>query len=193
MPVSPKSMRARTLVASLFSAILLLTIAGAHAVEAIGGSFSLTAHTGKQIASDDLRGRPYAVFFGFTHCPDVCPTTLFDASEVLAALGPKGDEIVMLFITVDPERDTLDVLGDYVGAFDERILGLRGDAEQTAAAARAFRATYEKVPLPDGGYNVNHTAVTYLMDRHGRFFDVINYNAPLETQIEKYRAVLDAH
>lgn len=176
---------------ALYAALSAISVAGARAAEPVVGSFSLVAHTGEPLSNADLLGRPYAVFFGFTYCPDVCPTALFDVAQVLEKLGPDGDGIVPLFITVDPDRDTPDVLRDYVGAFDTRIIGLRGSHEQTAATARAFRATYEKVEHPDGSYNINHTAVVYLMDRHGRFFDIIDYNAPLEQQFEKYRAVIN--
>ncbi|MFC0219840.1 protein SCO1/2 [Pseudochelatococcus lubricantis] len=164
----------------------------AYAVEPIGGAFSLTAHTGKRISDKDLLGRPYAVFFGFTHCPDICPTALFDLSRILEELGPDGDRITPLFVTVDPARDTLEVLGDYVSSFDPRIVALRGSDEETAAVARAFRATYRKVELGDGEYNVDHTAVVYLMDRNGHFFDTVDYRTPLDQQTARFRAVIGA-
>jgi protein SCO1/2 len=165
----------------------------AHAVEAVGGSFTLTAHTGKKVSEKDLRGRPYAVFFGFTHCPDVCPTALFELSQVLQKLGPDADEITPFFITVDPARDTLDGLGEYVKHFDPRIVALRGTEDETAAVARAFRATYRKVDTGDGNYTMDHTAVVYLIDRNGRFFDTVDYRASLDVQVAKFRTAIHAH
>jgi protein SCO1 len=136
---------------------------------AIGGSFQLTDQEGRTVSDKDLRGRPYLIFFGFTHCPDVCPTALFDISEVLRNLGPDADKTAALFISVDPERDTPAVLKDYLSSFDPHVRGLTGDAAALAAVFKAFRVYYKKVPLEGGDYTMDHTALVYLMDKDGRF------------------------
>src|SRR4051795_759958 len=136
---------------------------------AIGGPFNLTDQNGKPISDRDLKGRPSLVFFGFTHCPEVCPTTLFDISEILNKLGPDASKVNAVFITVDPERDSPAVLKDYLASFNPRLVGVGGDAEQLAAVAKAYRVYYKKVPLKDGDYTMDHTAIVYLMDKNGQF------------------------
>ena len=116
-------------------------------VAAIGGPFSLTDHNGRTVTEQDLKGRPFLVFFGYTNCPDFCPTTMFEISEVLKKLGPDGDRTRALFITVDPERDTPAALKDYVSSFDPRIIALTGEPAAIAAVAKAYRAYYKRVPL----------------------------------------------
>jgi protein SCO1/2 len=138
-------------------------------VAAIGGPFSLTDHNGRTVTDQDLRGRPFLVFFGFTHCPDICPTTMFEISEIIRKLGPDGDRVRAVFISVDPERDTPAALKDYVSSFDPRIIALTGDDAAIAGVAKAYRAIYRKVPLKEGGYTMDHTAIIYLMDKEGRF------------------------
>jgi len=138
-------------------------------VAAIGGPFSLTDHNGRTVTDRDLKGRPFLVFFGFTHCPDICPTAMFEISEIIKKLGPDGDRMRALFITVDPERDTPEALKAYVSSFDPRIIALTGDEASIAAMTKAYRAIYRKVPLKDGGYTMDHTAIVYLMDKEGRF------------------------
>jgi protein SCO1/2 len=141
---------------------------------AVGGPFKLLDHNSKPITDRDLKGKPFMVFFGFTHCPDVCPTTLFEVSEILRALGPDADRVGALFITVDPERDTSPVLKDYLSSFDPHLVGATGDAEAIAAVVKAYRVYAKKVPLPDGGYTMDHTALVYLMDKDGRFVAPFN-------------------
>jgi protein SCO1 len=136
---------------------------------AIGGAFRLSDQNGRAVTDQDLKGKPFLVFFGFTHCPDVCPTTLFDVSEVLRSLGPDADRTAALFITVDPERDTTAALKDYLGSFDPHLRGLTGDADALAAVAREYRVYYKKVPLDGGDYTMDHTAIVYLMNKDGRF------------------------
>jgi protein SCO1 len=136
---------------------------------AIGGPFTLTDQNGRTVGDKDLRGKPYLIFFGFTHCPDVCPTALFDMSEVLRNLGPDADKTAALFISVDPERDTPPVLKDYLSSFDPHIRGLTGKPEALAAVFKSFRVYYKKVPLDGGNYTMDHTALVYLMDKDGRF------------------------
>ena len=142
----------------------------AQQVAAIGGGpFKLVDQNGQTLTDADLKGHPFLVFFGFTHCPDVCPTTLFDVSEVLRSLGPDADRTRALFITVDPERDTPPVMKDYLSSFDPHLSGLTGDPAAIAAVAKAYRVYYKKVPLDQGGYTMDHTAIVYLMDKDGRF------------------------
>jgi protein SCO1/2 len=136
---------------------------------AVGGPFTLTDQDGKPISDRDLKGRPFLVFFGFTHCPDICPTTLFEMSEVFRALGPEQKDVRALFITVDPERDTPPVLKDYLSSFDPRVIGVTGDPAAIAAVERSYRVYAKKVPLEGGNYTMDHTALVYLMDKDGRF------------------------
>ena len=141
----------------------------AQQIAAVGGPFKLIDQNGKAVSDQDLKGRPFLVFFGFTHCPDVCPTTLFDVSEMLRVLGPDADRTRALFITVDPERDTPAVMKDYLSSFDPHLSGLTGDPAAIATVAKAYRVYYKKVPLDGGEYTMDHTAIVYLMDKEGRF------------------------
>jgi protein SCO1 len=135
---------------------------------AIGGPFELTDQNGATVSDQDFKGQPFLTFFGFTHCPEICPTTLFEISEILRKLGPAA-RVRAAFITVDPERDTAAVLKEYLSGFDSRLSGLTGDPEAIAAVAKAYRAIYRKVPLDGGEYTMDHTAIVYLMDKQGRF------------------------
>ncbi|MGH6609587.1 MAG: SCO family protein [Burkholderiaceae bacterium] len=131
--------------------------------------FTLTDHTGAKRTLADYRGKVVAVFFGFTQCPDVCPTTLSDMAQVKKQLGKDGDKLQVLFITVDPERDTQQVLASYVPQFDPSFVGLYGSPEQTAATAKEFKVFYQKVAgKTPTSYSVDHTAGTYIIDREGR-------------------------
>ena len=134
----------------------------------IGGPFRLTDQNGRTVTEQDFKGAPFLVFFGFTHCPDVCPTTLFEVSEILRTLGPDAARVRVAFITVDPERDTPTALKDYLSSFDPHMEALTGDPAAIAAVAKAYRVYYKKVPL-DEGYTMDHTAIVYLMDRNGQF------------------------
>lgn len=162
--------------------------AGASA-SAIGGPFTLTTHEGKRLSSADLKGKPFAVFFGFTYCPEVCPTTLLELSQTIKELGAAADGMRFLFISVDPERDTPEVLGTYLSSFDPHITGLTGTPEEIAAVAKAYRVTYEKVPTSDG-YTMNHTALVYLMDEKGAFKGVLALGVPPERRLEKLKSLL---
>jgi protein SCO1 len=145
------------------------------AIASVGGPFRLEDQNGKPVSDADMKGRPFLVFFGFTHCPDICPTTLFEMSQVMKALGPDADRTGALFITVDPERDTPGVMKDYLSNFDPHLRGLTGDRVAVDAAIRAYRVYAKKVPLQNGDYTMDHTAVVYLMDKDGNFvapFDV---------------------
>ncbi len=144
----------------------------------IGGSFTMIGHDGQVVTNADLAGRPSLVFFGYTHCPDFCPTTLFDISAVFKELGP-DKKVAALFVTVDPERDTPDILKTYLANFNSRIIGLTGDPSKTEAIAKAFRVYARKVPGDKSGdYTVDHTGVVYLMDRRGKFVSAFNLQRP---------------
>jgi protein SCO1 len=131
--------------------------------------FTLTDHTGKPRTLADFKGKAVVVFFGYTQCPDVCPTTMAEMATVMQKLGPLADQVQVLFITLDPERDTQELLANYVPAFDKRFLGLRGTPEQTAKTAKEFKVFYSKVPGTDpGSYTIDHTAGSYVFDRDGR-------------------------
>ncbi len=155
-----------------------------------GGPFSLTDTNGETVTADDLRGKPAAFFFGFTHCPDVCPTALLDAANWLKALGDDGDRINIVFVSVDPEQDTPEVLGQYVKAFDQRIIGLTAKTpEEIREVADRYNVKFEKVPLQSGGYTMNHTSDTLLFDADGKFVDYVPFLSP---QMRQNADVLEA-
>jgi protein SCO1 len=134
-----------------------------------GRSFTLTDHTGRTRTLEDFRGKVVVMFFGYTYCPDVCPTTLAELKAVKEQLGEDGKSLQVLFVTVDPERDTPKVLANYVPAFDPSFLGLYGDAAATATVAKEFKVFYQKVPgKTPGSYTVDHTAGSYVFDPQGR-------------------------
>ncbi len=177
-----------------FGVILLITgsrtATGGLQAAAIGGPFRLVDQDGHAMTDQDLKGKPFLVFFGFTYCPEVCPTTLFDVSEVLRSLGRDADRTAALFITVDPERDTPDKMKDYIASFDPHMHALTGDAAALAAVAKAYRVYYKKVPLDGGGYTLDHTAIVYLMDKDGRFVAPFNLKRKPEAAAEELRKYL---
>jgi protein SCO1/2 len=156
----------------------------------IGGPFQLVDQNGGATTDRDLLGHPFLVFFGFTHCPDVCPTTLFEVSEVLNRLGPDADRISALFITVDPERDTPQTLKDYLSSFNPRLRGLTGDPAAIAAALKSYRVYAKRVPLDGGDYTMDHTAIVYLMDREGRFVAPVNLKRKVDELAADWRRYL---
>jgi len=162
----------------LFSAVIFIVTGRSPApiamTSAVGGPFQLVDQNSKPITDADLKGHPFLVFFGFTHCPDICPTTLFDVSEIFRALGPDAKDVRALFVTVDPERDTPAVLKDYLSSFDPRIIGVTGDDAAIASAEKAYRVYAKKVPLDGGTYTMDHTAIVYLMNKDGRFVAPFN-------------------
>lgn len=133
-----------------------------------GKELNLTDHNGKPRTLADFRGQVVMVFFGFTHCPDACPTTLVEMAQVVKALGRDADKVQVLFVTVDPERDTQKVLAEYVPSFNPTFLGLYGDAKATARVAKDFKVYYQKRPAEGGGYSIDHSAGTFIFDRAGR-------------------------
>lgn len=151
-----------------------------------GGPFTLTDVNGNTVTEKDLEGKPRVMFFGFTHCPDVCPTTMLDAAGWLKKLGDDAGKLEIVFVTVDPERDTPEVLKQYLGAFDDRIIGLTAaDPETIAKVAKEYRISFEKVPLSNGSYTMNHTADALLFDRDGTFAGFIPFLPQSMRQNEK--------
>lgn len=154
---------------------------------AIGGPFELIDQDGQPLTEQAFKGKPYLVFFGFTHCPDVCPTTLFEISEVLRALGRDADRTGALFITVDPERDTPPVIKDYLSSFDPHLRGATGSEQQLAEVQKEFRVYAKKVPTGNGDYSMDHTAIVYLIDKNGRFVAPFNLKRPPQEAAEELR------
>ncbi|HJU15786.1 MAG TPA: SCO family protein [Stellaceae bacterium] len=141
--------------------------------DAIGGPFTLVANNGQTVTDRTYRGKWLLVFFGYTHCPDVCPTTLNTIATALRQLGPEAARVQPLFITVDPARDTPQVLTNYVKVFDPRIVGLTGTPDQIAAAARAYRVYFSKdETAQERDYQLDHSAFVYLMNPQGKFVQV---------------------
>lgn len=159
-------------------------------VNEIGGPFRLTSHTGKPFSDADVKGRPFALFFGFTSCPEVCPTTLSQLSSLMEKLGPKADRMQILFATVDPGRDTPEQLASYLSSFDPRIVGLTGTPAEVDAMTKAFKAYYRKVETGDGDYTMDHTAAVYLMGPDGRFVATLDPHEPESSQISKLNRLL---
>ena len=164
---------------------------GAPGSSAIGGPFQLIDQDGKPISDQDMKGKPFLVFFGFTHCPDVCPTTLFEVSELMRALGKDADRTSALFVSIDPERDTPEKLKDYLSSFDPRVRAATGDRAAIDAISKAYRVYAKKVPSDKDkdDYSMDHTALVYLMDKQGRFvapFSLKRPPAEAAAELRKY-------
>jgi protein SCO1 len=183
-PVPPRTPPRFAIVAIVFAGVLVIAAgvllalalretprgaAGTALASAIGGPFQLIDQNGEPFSDADLKGKWHLIFFGYTHCPDACPTALNEMSLALDRLGMKRDEVGVVFITVDPERDTPDALKSYVQSFDAPIVALTGSSEAVAQAAKAYRVFYAKHPRPDGDYDMDHSAVIYVMNPEGRF------------------------
>jgi len=143
----------------------------------VGGPFRLIDQDGKERRAADFHGRFMLVYFGYTNCPDICPTTLAVMTDALDKLGPKAGQVAPIFVTVDPERDTPKILKAYLKAFGPRFIGLTGDPKEIAAAARAYRVYYKRAPLNGGGYAMDHSSHIYLMGPDGKF--IANYDETL--------------
>ncbi len=155
-----------------------------------GKEIALTGHDGKPRTLADFRGKVVVIFFGFVHCPDVCPTTLAELAMVAKELGKDADRMQVLFVTVDPERDTPDVLRQYVPSFNPAFLGLYGDAEATARTAKEFKIFYQKQPLKGGDYSVDHSAGTYILDQQGRLRLFAQYGQAAPALLHDIRILL---
>lgn len=153
--------------------------------------FQLTDQNGQARTLGDYRGKVLVVFFGYTQCPDVCPTTLAELAQVKRALGPDGDRVQGIFITIDPERDTPDLLKAYLANFDASFVALRGTAEQTQAVAKEFKVFYAKVPgKTEGSYTMDHTAASYLFDAQGRVRVFSRYGSGAQSLTDDLRLLL---
>lgn len=160
----------------------------------IGGPFALTDQYGKPQTEAILKGKWTAVFFGFTYCPDICPLTLQSLDQTRKKLGKDGENLQFVFITVDPERDTPEVMKAYLdsGGFPKGVIGLTGTPDQIAAAARAYRATYQKVG-EGKDYTMNHTSVVYLMNPRGEFAEPLAHGLPPEKAAEVIRQAMKVY
>lgn len=166
------------LVALALSALWVFWPSEQTRVSSVGGPFELTAMDGSRLSSRSLHGAPHLIFFGFTHCPDICPTKMLELTEILKEAGDRARNVRALFITVDPERDTPELLKQYLGTFDPRIVGLTGTQAEIDAVVKAYRAYYRRVPLSSGDYTMDHTAIVYLMDKRGQFVGAFNVERP---------------
>lgn len=153
-------------------------------------AFNLPATTGEMVSNRDLLGKPSAVFYGFTHCPEVCPVTLYGLTEILDNLGAEPDAMRMVFVTVDPERDTIPILKDYVTAINDHAIGLSGEAEALAEMRQHFGVYAAKTPLEDGDYTMDHTATVFLYDARGKIAGTIAWGEPYDFAEAKIRALI---
>jgi protein SCO1 len=157
-----------------------------------GRDFKLTDHTGKVRTLEDFRGKAVVLFFGYTQCPDFCPTTLTELAATMQKLGPDASRVQVLFVTIDPERDTPALLAQYVPGFNSSFLGLYGDAAATAAAAKEFKVIYQKQPgATPGSYSMDHSAGTYLFDPQGRLRVYENYGPGPDVYAHDLRQLLN--
>jgi protein SCO1/2 len=166
---------------ALFAVVMLTLPADRTRPSNVGGPFELIDQDGKKLSNADFRGKPFLVFFGFTHCPDICPTTLFEVSEIFNRLGKDSEKVSALFVTVDPERDTPDKLKLYLSSFHPRIVAGSGTPEQIEAIKKAYFVYAKKVPLDGGGYTMDHTSIVYLMDKEGKFIAPFNLKRDADT------------
>jgi len=164
---------------------------GHYGGEAFGAPFTLADQTGQPITEAAFRGHPSALFFGFTHCPEVCPTTLFELSGWLKAMGDEGKDIHAYFVSIDPERDTPQVMGTYVGNFSDRITAITGEPDKVYAMAKSFGIYWKKVPTDDGDYTMDHTASVLLLNGKGEFAGTIAYGENADTAIAKLKRLAE--
>ena len=157
----------------------------------LGGPFTLEDMNGKPVTEADLLGKPTALFFGFAQCPDTCPTTLLALTNAMKSMGDRADRLNVVFVTVDPSRDTPEVLRAYLSSFDPRIRGFTGSEDQVAAMARAYHITYRRVPLEGGDYTMDHSAAVLTFDRAGRFVGGIPFGDDDAQMLPKLTALVD--
>ena len=156
----------------------------------MGGPFHLIDQNGQSVTDKDLRGKPTVMFFGFTYCPDVCPTTLADMSAWLKALGPDADKLNVVYVTIDPERDTPQRLKAYLTAFDPRIRGLTGSPQAIAQAAHDYNVYYQKAPLQGGDYTMDHSTLIYLIDAKGKMAELVQYGTPRDQVVASLKKLV---
>lgn len=199
-PASPAPQRGSTLILIAF-ALALVGIVGATvaflprgdrpaALSVVGGPFRLASSKGGVVDAQALKGKPFLVFFGFTQCPNVCPTTLADLGTLLDEFGAQGGDLQAYYITLDPERDTPEVMREYMASFTDRITGLTGTPQEIERVARDYRAFVKKVTLPGGDYTLEHTLMVYMMDRNGGFAGPLDLNAGHPLALEQLRKLV---
>lgn len=194
-------MRARLWVLALIAGFAVVAIAitmvvathqpgHAEGTAAIGGPFTLVNDNGVRVTEKTLAGKPYAIYFGYTYCPEVCPTTLFDLSRWIKTLGPDATKLNYVFVTIDPERDTPTLMRTYLSSFDKHIRGFTGTPEQVAKIALEYRVYYKKIPSSDGSYVMDHSSVIYLMGSNGQFVNMIIYQEKDDSALAKLRNLI---
>lgn len=156
----------------------------------LGKPFTLTDYDGNTITEAAFKGQPSVLFFGFANCPEVCPLTVYELTNWFEALGAEGEEIAAYFATVDPERDTPEVLSEYLRAQTDRVIGITGSLEDMQAMMKGWRVYAKKVPIDGGDYTMDHTALIYMIDERGRYFGHISYGEKREVAIQKLRDLL---
>ena len=204
-PANPRTPPRFALIAIVFAGVLVIAAgvllalalretprgaAGTALASAIGGQFQLLDQNGKPFSDANLKGKWHLIFFGYTHCPDACPTALNEMSLALDRLGIKRDEVGVVFITVDPERDTPDVLKSYVQSFDAPIVALTGSPEAVSQAAKAYRVFYAKHPRADGDYDMDHSAVIYVMNPEGRFTATFTPDSSADAIVQRLQKLI---
>ena len=204
-PANPRTPPRFALVAIVFAGALVIAAgvllalalretprgaAGTALASAIGGPFQLIDQNGKPFSDADLKGKWHLIFFGYTHCPDACPTALNEMSLALDRLGMKRDEVGVVFITVDPERDTPETLKSYVQSFDAPIVALTGSPEAVAQAAKAYRVFYARHPRSDGDYDMDHSAVIYVMNPEGRFTATFTPDSSADAIVQRLQKLI---
>ncbi len=160
------------------------------AVASIGGPFTLVDDTGATVTEELLAGKPYAMYFGYTFCPEVCPTTLLDLSRWIQKLGPDADKLNYVFVSIDPERDTPKLMHMYLSSFDKHIRGYTGTPDEVAKIASEYRVYYKKIPTNDGGYVMDHSAIIYLMGSDDTFVTVIPYQEDDASAVAKLKSLV---
>ena len=199
-PPSPAARRGSTLILAAFALALVGIVAATvaflprgdrpSALSVIGGPFRLESSKGGVVDSQALKGKPFLVFFGFTQCPNICPTTLADLGTLLDTFGAEGGDVQAYYITLDPERDTQAVMEEYMASFTDRITGLTGTPQQIERVARDYRASVKRVPLPGGDYTLEHTLMVYMMDRNGGFAGPLDLNAGHALALKQLRKLV---
>jgi protein SCO1/2 len=204
-PANPRTPQRFALVAIVFAGVLVIAAgvllalalretprgaAGTALASAIGGQFQLIDQNGKPFSDANLKGKWHLIFFGYTHCPDACPTALNEMSLALDRLGMKRDEVGVVFITVDPERDTPEALKSYVQSFDAPIVALTGSPEAVAQAAKAYRVFYARHPRADGDYDMDHSAVIYVMNPEGRFTATFTPDSSADAIVQRLQKLI---
>ena len=186
-------------VAAVFGVILAVgggdgskSAPAASAGAAIGGPFTLTAADGSTLTDRTLKGRPFAIFFGFTRCPDVCPTSLARMAQLREQLGPDGMKFDIVFVSVDPEHDKREDIASFLSMFEAPVIGLTGDPAELERMEKAFKIYVERVPLPNGDYTIDHTARILLFDRNGQFADTMDAKEPEAQAVERLRKLIRA-